>query len=253
MLATAASDYLGKLLNQSIDVRTVLRLSSAQRARFQAWLSQQGVSIDDTVLTGEFSLERLLDGSGHQAARGAPPVVRKEADVLSPTGLTVGIDIQHIGELFQSSNSNDFKSDAELTRIFTLRELSYAQSSTVPMDTLAGIFSAKEAVRKCWGGPALSQEEFRAIEILPDRDGKPTASGFELSIAHSGGLAVAVAARYVARTVPASTPSQQAAPTASEAPARHAGSHRIQTASLVLIAVLVALQLVVLVKLLGWR
>lgn len=114
--------------------------------------------------------------------------------------LDVGIDIQAIDELMAGvANRDDFKGDPELLRLFTMRELSYAQSRPGPSETLAGLFAAKEAMRKCLGGASIDAEAFRALEVLPDEYGRPVAAGFSLSISHSGNFAIAVANRV--RTV----------------------------------------------------
>lgn len=206
MDASEILGYLSALLNRPLSEGTLVSLSSAQRARLGAWLNNHGVMFDSANLRGQVSVASLvIMGTNVQ---GASPIVPKpyiarngRASAESENGLSIGIDIQLIEELFRGVDLDDFKADRQLAEIFTLRELSYAQSSKMPMETLAGIFAAKEAVRKCTGGAELSREEFRGIEILPDDDGKPRTSGFEISISHSGGFAVAVSCRGIVRDI----------------------------------------------------
>lgn len=201
MLGVAeVSDYLSGLMNRPVDAHAPLRLSSAQRARFSAWLGQHATPVDETVLHGEFTLQGLLAGSpADQGARAcgaaATSAAARNSTVSPPGGFSLGIDIQNVEELLRNVNRNDFKADPELVRMFTLRELSYAHSSPTPDETLAGIFAAKEAIRKCTPRPFVNQEEFQSIEVLPDNDGRPHAKDYEISISHSGGFAVAVACR----------------------------------------------------------
>jgi len=191
------AEYLSRLMNRSVAPETVVVLTSAQRARFLGWLSQKGVRVDSEKLRGHFSVRDILGNTAESPRKSVEETVRSAGDASIRTppadgGLSIGIDIQHIDELFRSANLNDFKADHELTEIFTMRELSYAQSSQTPKETLAGIFAAKEAVRKCMGGRNLSRDEFRSIEVLPDEHGRPRSRDFEISISHSGGFAVAV-------------------------------------------------------------
>jgi len=76
--------------------------------------------------------------------------------------------------------------------IFTLRELSYAQSKGDPKMTLAGIFSAKEAIVKCMG-IANPKKKFSDIEIHFDAEGAPFSRNYSISISHSGEYSIAVA------------------------------------------------------------
>ena len=103
----------------------------------------------------------------------------------------VGIDIQLIAELFPSK-SNDMKSDPELLRIFSPREIAFAETNRQPIDTLAGIFAAKEAIIKA-GHSGINTNDLSSIEITHNEDGKPEFSGYALSISHSGEYAVAIA------------------------------------------------------------
>lgn len=194
--------YLGALLNRRISEDAIVTLSSAQRARVSAWFRSHGMMIDDKKLRGQVFVGSLLvtgtsgEGASPAAARRYMTESRHRPGVRE-SGLSIGIDIQSVEELFRGVDLQDFKGDRHLGELFTMRELSYAQSSKMPMETLTGIFAAKEAVRKCMGGPELNGEEFREIEILPDRYGKPCTNGFEISISHSGGFAVAVSCRSI--------------------------------------------------------
>jgi phosphopantetheine--protein transferase-like protein len=191
MTSETAAAYLANLLSKPVTSDTVLRLSSAQRARFRGWLNSQGLGDGGALLSGEFTLNALLT-----SAPSAPIPLRNdrinsrpETDIFPK----LGVDIQSISELMKNIESGDLKANHEVLHLFTLREISYAQSRPNPLETLAGVFAAKEAIRKCRHGSAISPEEFRAIEVLPDADGQPTAAGYQISISHSGDAAVAVA------------------------------------------------------------
>ena len=100
----------------------------------------------------------------------------------------VGIDIESI---------NAFPSDVMLpsgaafrSRTFSPKEIAYASTKHSPIQTLLGIFCAKEAVIKCYGGD--KRLAFRDITITHDSKGRPVCNvgehkGFEfkVSISHS--------------------------------------------------------------------
>lgn len=102
--------------------------------------------------------------------------------------VAVGIDIESI---------NAFPSDVMLpsgaafrSRTFSPKEIAYASTKHSPIQTLLGIFCAKEAVIKCYGGD--KRLAFRDITITHDSKGRPVCNvsnhkGFEfkVSISHS--------------------------------------------------------------------
>ena len=196
MVSNTVEEFLTRLLNRPLTLATPLHLSSAQRARFNAWLHERGIQVQDQRLSGAFTITELigdLAGAAALAPAATSPRPATAASVTLP--IAVGLDIQSVTELTDGINLLDLKGDTQMTRLFTARELSYAQARPFPAETVAGLFAAKEAIRKCQGGPPWTPEQFRAIEVLPDEDGRPTFPGFAVSISHSGGIAAAVACR----------------------------------------------------------
>ncbi|MEJ0048807.1 MAG: 4'-phosphopantetheinyl transferase superfamily protein [Rhodospirillales bacterium] len=188
------------MLNREIAEDTPLRFSSAQYARVSDWLSANGVPFDrDALKSGEITVAQIVvpSAGGPGPARTPTPADSRAARADASAG--VGIDLQLIDELFPDAlDGADFKSSDTFKEIFTLRELSYAQAKPAPRQTLAGIFSAKEAVRKA--APEYLGRELNAIEILHDESGKPVCEGFAISISHGGVYAVAVAVKASVRT-----------------------------------------------------
>jgi phosphopantetheinyl transferase (holo-ACP synthase) len=183
--------YLSKLLNLPIDKSSRVRLSSAQRIRLFNWLKSSNYQFDVGLLNAEFSVEMLCESTrlaeGGPASSGEAESGEIKDFDLHPSA--IGIDIQSVSELFPAGLSSDPKSDLDLLEIFTLKELSYAQSKLSPQDTLTGIFAAKEAIIKC----GKNFERLTDIEILPNEAGMPASPGFAISISHSRDFAVAVA------------------------------------------------------------
>ncbi len=105
-----------------------------------------------------------------------------------------GIDIVEIHKL---EGAVKRWGDVFLKRVYTEKELAYAQSKRHPMQHLAARFAAKEAIFKALGTkPNIA---FKDIEIYHDKFGKPMCrirnkrSLISLSLSHTENYAVACA------------------------------------------------------------
>lgn len=184
-------EYLSKLLNKPVAEQMEIALSSAQKSRLHGWLIKNSITFNEVALTKKFTINQLLSdlGSSKNLYQSRAQETFSSSMQLSMGNLQIGVDIQRVDELFPRGLSSDPKADQELTQIFTTKELSYAQSKGDPETTLAGIFSAKEAIQKaCNANKVLNK-----IEILPDENGRPKSEGYALSISHSGNYAIAIA------------------------------------------------------------
>jgi phosphopantetheinyl transferase (holo-ACP synthase) len=212
--------YLGRMLGRSIELDAVVQLTSGQQARAASWLAERGLGGKDlrSRLSTPFrptTFAVAQDGIPQQSPMLTvqPPIADLNGEILR-----VGIDIQRVDELLPELLDRDLKSSSEVTAMFTLREISYAQSRPTPLDTLCGLFAAKEALRKC--DSALLTRPLKELEILPNTVGQPEFRGFAVSISHSGGFAIAVAAKLSApislsKGFPGGSPSQVSLPTPS--------------------------------------
>ncbi|QWD32239.1 4'-phosphopantetheinyl transferase superfamily protein [Polynucleobacter paneuropaeus] len=185
-------DYLAKLLNRPITEESEIFLTSAQRARFHSWLTKNQIGFDEEILSGKFIVQSLILDMPNQSSEGKHDpyqdfISTNDISTINPNA--IGVDIQKIGEIFPYGLPLDLKSDPELISIFTFRELSYAQTKNNPLETLTGIFCAKEAIQKC----SFFQRKLRDIEIQYKSDGRPVSDDFSVSISHSGEYAIAVA------------------------------------------------------------
>jgi phosphopantetheinyl transferase (holo-ACP synthase) len=198
--------YLGRLLGRPVAVEDWVRLTSGQQARAGGWLAERGVDLPTlrVQLSASFQPAALLgNGVASNTAPFAAALPRQQSFDGSAGNLQIGVDIQSVNELFPTGATTDLKTSAEVTAIFTLREISYAQSRPSPLETLTGLFAAKEALRKC--SMQLLAFPLLELEVLPDASGRPRFPGFSLSISHSGGFAIAVAASIGNSRVPAPT------------------------------------------------
>ena len=183
------SEFLSRLLDRRVDWREDLKLTSGQKARYFAWCDKNRVEyLLGPGTNEESSTSHVADVS--TIAYLSP----HHADAHTVGSIAgIGVDIQQISELFPQDLSAP-KADESLTSIFSLKELSYAESSSDIRQTLTGIFAAKEAIIKAC--PNNETRSLPDIEILHQSDGAPTYAGFQLSISHSGNYAVAVAANF---------------------------------------------------------
>jgi phosphopantetheinyl transferase (holo-ACP synthase) len=193
------ADYLSQLLGRRILPGDWVRLTSGQQARAGGWLVERGVTVADlrSRLASSFQPSALHDDASI-AVPSVPPALSPRAIIgATPADLRIGIDIQRIDEILPADAGFDLKASGEVTAMFTLKEISYAQSRPAPLDTLSGLFAAKEALRKC--DAALLALPLREVEVLPDATGRPEFPGYALSISHSGNFAIAVAAALCVR------------------------------------------------------
>jgi phosphopantetheine--protein transferase-like protein len=150
-------------------------LKSGQKARAIAWARDAGIELD-----GELSSNLSIKSK---------EMPLKFVDNISPNSIMIGIDIQSVSEFFPHQ-IHDIKSDKSLLKIFTLKEMSYAESKKEPLKHLTGIFSLKEAVMKASG---KMTNDITEVEILHSIDGAPLFDSFSLNAAYSGDLVIGIA------------------------------------------------------------
>ena len=115
--------------------------------------------------------------------------------------LDIGIDIVEIERIEKALQRNK----RFLDKLFTKEEIDYFKSKGLKTETIAGNFSAKEAISKALG-TGIRNFNFKDIEILRDKKGKPIVKTYnnlreicidynvleiKVSISHSKNYAVA--------------------------------------------------------------
>jgi holo-[acyl-carrier protein] synthase len=115
--------------------------------------------------------------------------------------LDIGIDIVEIERIEEALNKNK----RFLEKLFTQEEINYFESKNFKAETIAGNFSAKEAISKALG-TGIRNFNFKDIEVLRDINGKPIVKTYnnlseicidynvleiKVSISHSKNYAVA--------------------------------------------------------------
>ena len=163
-------EFFKKLSNTDDNFIDIAKLTSAQQARFISWSKENGYKIDISQFSSIDSVEKI-----------------DNFNIENHLGINIGVDIQNINELFPSM-PEDLKSDEQFKNIFTIKEISYAETKKNPLQTLTGIFCAKEAIIKS----NYYVNDLNKIEIVYDKK-KPSFKDIKLSISHSKDYAIAVA------------------------------------------------------------
>jgi phosphopantetheine--protein transferase-like protein len=173
---------------ESVDADTSLRAidNSLSGARLRLGLKRLGIEFNSPKVPATFGeLERVLAGSGSTSA----PAVATEIKALpvpSPAaaGARIGHDLQ---DLESMPDTVDFWSHEFYLGSFSPAELAYAVVQSVPKQSLAGFWAAKEALRKC--DPAFVPVEFTQLTVAHRSDGSPyfsfQSNGDRVSLQHS--------------------------------------------------------------------
>lgn len=168
--------------------------SSILLHRMYARLADEGVVVEDYTAIKVFGdlIRREaktsvndLPAAGHTATVDMP--------AFSGNGVPaagIGIDIEEVASLPRAA---DFRKETFYTLNFSAGEISYCILQADPYASLTGLFAVKEAIVKADAG--YRNRPFHTVEIGHSAEGRPLHAGFDLSISHAGGLAVAVAVR----------------------------------------------------------
>lgn len=167
--------------------------------RMYARLAQEGVVPEDYSTIKVFGhLSALVNSATPGATAAMAGTASARQMTVSPAPMasysgdhgSVGIDIEETSALPRTA---DFRKEDFYTLNFSPEEIAYCILQPDPYASFTGLFAVKEAIVKAGG--RRRGEPFNSIHILHSADGKPLYPDFSISISHTSGLAVAVAAR----------------------------------------------------------
>lgn len=190
--------FLERLLGEAVDPNGRVAVSSTQRAQIVAWLNSNGVAADFKRFKANLmSVAEMLAGgatdSPAPAIKAVIPALRTVRPVANGAGpLGLGVDLQARTSMPEAS---DYRTDPFYARNFTARELAHCLQKADPLESLTGLWAAKEAVFKAGAAIPAKAGEFIDIEIITNEDGAPNYPGCLVSISHEAGMAVAVCVR----------------------------------------------------------
>jgi len=174
--------------------------SSILLHRMYARLAEEGLVVENYTAIKTFS--DLLRGPLSSVT--PIPVAVSDAYGNTPANTSaanIGIDVEDITAL---PRTDDFRKDTFYTGNFTPAEIAYCILQPDPYASFAGLFSVKEAIVKADG--RLRARAFNTIGITHGPEGQPLFQGFQLSISHAGGVAIAVAVSAMPLQAPVAAP-----------------------------------------------
>jgi len=205
MSAQKLIEYLLKLTGKNVNASDELQITSGQRARLHSWLKTNGYVINAATLRGKVTVESILgiqslskvikevdsisespsfESAGNQSDASTFATTDVTAD-----GLNIGIDIQEVDALIPLEARLDLKSSPDLLGIFSIQEISFAETQGNPPSTLTAIFCIKEAIKKA-GGPKYLNLDFSEIK-LEFKSGKVIYPGFIIDYSCTAKYAIA--------------------------------------------------------------
>lgn len=185
-------------INSSTKIDSKAVNSSIQLHRMYAKLAEQGIQVENYRQIQTFG--ELIQAISQNRSNGEQtPVISSKNNYANQdfsqagSALSVGIDIEPITSF---PVVNDFREDEFYKMNFAPSEIAYCILQKNPYASFAGLFASKEAIVKA--NNAYLNTTFNAIVIDHSSEGRPIHPDFQLSIAHSDDLVVAVAIQMAA-------------------------------------------------------
>jgi len=129
-----------------------------------------------------------LNGTSVTSTQQTAATTQNYTPGIQTTAKATGIDIENISGFPVVA---DFREDDFYKLNFSMQEISYCILKGKPLESFAGLFSAKEAL--CKTSEQIRNTPFNLIEINHDDKGKPVYPGYSISISHTDQFAIAVA------------------------------------------------------------
>ena len=182
-------EILNRITGKNVDINSKIKLSSAQQYAFITLCKKSGKIINKNLINNAFTINEILNAKKYTDKKDNQNVSKKlniTQKVRSKNNFAIGIDIQNIAEFSKLIDANDLKKSSFIKDYFTDKEISYSESRPNSIETICGIFSAKESIRKTG-----NKDNFKNIEIT-HVEGRPVCGNYYISISHSAEVCVAV-------------------------------------------------------------
>ena len=164
--------------------------SSIHVHRFFAALAKAGHSVSNyQSVTTVAQLLQQINGAEFQLGEiiSAVSSVPVNTTVQGSYESSLGIDIEDIASLPQT---DDFREHSFYITNFAPSEIAYCILQNNPYASFAGLFAAKEALVKA--NNSLRSKQFNQLVFNHSPQGKPTYSGYAVSVSHTGTTAIAI-------------------------------------------------------------
>jgi phosphopantetheine--protein transferase-like protein len=190
-MSSDALQYFSGLLGKDVTADEPIRLTSVQAGAAHGWLTRRGIAPACNFSAGEqVSIARILGNAptDSEPLSAKPALASAQRPAEASAGLRVGIDIEHSKNL---PPATDYRTHPFYASHFSAAEISWCVGRRDCAESFAGLWAAKEAIRKAFGSE-LADLALGQIEIGRRDDGAPIYSGSSLSISHADGICVAV-------------------------------------------------------------
>jgi phosphopantetheine--protein transferase-like protein len=186
-----------KVLPDQVSAATIIDRSAVSSSillhRMYAKLAAEGIAVNNyqDVRTVSDLLQKVNGASQTSvtpATGEATTAVIKSLPAAASPGSGVGVDIEAVSAM---PVTGDFREDAFYTMYFSPAEIAWCILKPNPYASFAGLFAAKEAIVKA--DNKYKKTVFNQIIITHTEEGKPLHASFQLSIAHTEELAIAIA------------------------------------------------------------
>ena len=183
-------DIVNRITGKVFSINSNIKLSSAQQYAFITLCKKSGKKINKTLIDNAFKIKDILSDAKHLKTKKFQNTEKKINGIkrknISKNNFAVGIDIQNIEEFSKLIDEKDLRKSNFIKDYFTDKEIAYSVSRPNAMETICGIYSAKESIRKTG-----NKNDFKKIEIT-HVNGRPVFQNYHISISHSAGVCVAV-------------------------------------------------------------
>ena len=184
-------EIINRITGKNFDINSSIKLSSAQQYALITLCKKNGKKIYKNLINSTFTIKNLLDNAKHIDIKQTQNIKKKINDIKktirAKNNFAVGIDIQNIAEFSKLIDEKNLKKSHFIKDYFTDREITYSESKPDVLETICGIYSAKECIRK-----AGNKDNFKDIEIMHKEDGRPFFKDCYISISHSAGMCIAI-------------------------------------------------------------
>ncbi len=180
----------GEISDDTVIDRTSVP-SSIVLHRLYAKLADEGFRVNDywNIKTfGTLLNQNNISASTVSTNNGSQVLYQPTSNAIVENDGAVGIDIEEVSAM---PLTDDFREDSFYTMNFSAQEIAYCILQPSPYASFCGLFAAKEALVKA--DNRFKNYPFNTIVITHTEAGKPAFAGYQLSVSHTGVLAVAVA------------------------------------------------------------
>ena len=182
-------EIINRITGKNFEAGASIKLSSAQQYAFITLCRKVGKIVNKNIINNNFIIKDVLKENTILSSvtnKIAKPKIKVEK--MNMSSLSVGIDIQNIEEFTKLiDNKKDITKSDFVNDYFTKKEIDYSLGRPNSIETICGIFSVKECIKK-----SGYSNDLKSIEILYNKEGRPFFKDYSISISHSAGTCVAI-------------------------------------------------------------